>query len=167
MTVAPRILANWITYWLTDPAPPETSKVMLLSASASANTWWAVIAGMPRQAPASKLTLSGSFTAWIAGSTMYSAAVPNGALPLPVPDPDPLAYARLGHAVAHLVDDARAVALRHHARKGDLAHRALARFDVGGVDAGGRELDANLAGPACGVSISPTRKTSRAAPFFS
>ena len=31
-------------------------------------------------------------------------------------------------------------------RIGDLAGRAGARFDVGGIDAGGRELDADLAG---------------------
>src|SRR6185503_12275565 len=67
------------------------------------------------------------------------------ALPLPVPQPDPFADARLRHAVADRVDDAGAVTVRDDARPGDLAGRALARFDVGGVDAGGGELDPHFA----------------------
>ena len=39
MTVAPRALANWMAYWLTDPAPPETSNVVLSSAPASSIAW--------------------------------------------------------------------------------------------------------------------------------
>ncbi len=35
-TVAPAALANWMAYWLTAPAPPEISKVVLLVAPLSA-----------------------------------------------------------------------------------------------------------------------------------
>src|SRR5450830_1084177 len=91
----------------------------------------AVMAGMPRQAPASKLTLSGSLTACAAGSAINSAAVPQ---------------ARFGDAVAELVDHAGAVAVRDQARPGNLAGRTLARFDIGRVDAGVAEFDPHLAG---------------------
>ena len=69
-----------------------------------------------------------------------------GAPPLPIPHPDPLADARFRHAIARLVDDTGAVAVRDEARPGDLAGRALARFDVGGIDAGGGELHPHFAG---------------------
>ena len=106
----------------------------------------AVMAGMPRQAPASKLILSGSLTACARRQRDVFGGGAEGALPLPIPNPDPLAEARFGDAVADLVDDAGAVAVRDEARPGDLAGGALARFDVGRVDAGSRELDADLAG---------------------
>ena len=35
-TVVPSALANWMAYWLTDPAPPAISRVVPLSAAASA-----------------------------------------------------------------------------------------------------------------------------------
>src|SRR6185437_8151690 len=68
-----------------------------------------------------------------------------GAFPLPVPHPHAFADARGRNAVAHGIDDAGAVALRDDAREGDLARQSLARFDVGRIDARGRELDAHLA----------------------
>lgn len=48
-------------------------------------------AGMPRQAPAARSTPAGDGAAWIAGTTMYSAAVPNGRprAPLLVPTTSP------------------------------------------------------------------------------
>src|SRR5262249_14075720 len=45
------------------------------------------------------------------------------------------------------VDLAGAVAVRDDARERDLARSAGAALHVGGIDAGGRELDAHLAGP--------------------
>src|SRR5262249_31563195 len=48
---------------------------------------------------------------------------------------------------ADLVDHARTVAVRDNARERDLARAALARLDVGGIDARGREPHAHLAGP--------------------
>ena len=44
-----------------------------------------------------------------------------GASPLAVPNPDALAHPRRRNAFAHLLDLARAVAVRNDARKGDLA----------------------------------------------
>ena len=79
--------------------------------------WNAVIAGMPRQAPASKLHLVGEAHGLREGRAMYSAAVPNGPLPLAVPDPDALADAGLRHAVANRVNRPRSVAMRYHARE--------------------------------------------------
>ena len=145
-TRAPIALANWMTYWLTDPAPPDNQQGGALAGAGQRDRVKAVIAGMPRQAPDSKLMLCGSLTACAAGSAIYSRGGAEGALPLPVTDPHPLADARGGDAVADLVDDAGAVAVRDDARPGDLAVGALARFDVGRVDTRGRKLDANLAG---------------------
>src|SRR5690242_3046530 len=76
--VAPFHFANWMTYWLTAPAPPETNTIVPLPIPARATACAAVIAGMPRQAPASKLTFSGNGTACAAGNAINSAAVPNG-----------------------------------------------------------------------------------------
>src|SRR5581483_2779008 len=70
-----------------------------------------------------------------------------GPFPLAVPDPHPLADARFRHAVTDLIDDAGTVALRDHAWPGDLARAALPRLHIGGVNAGGGELDAHFAGP--------------------
>ena len=98
------------------------------------------MAGMPRQAPASKLALSGNGTACSAGSTMYSAAVPNGRFhcPFQIQTRSPMRDA--GNAVADRVDLAGAVAVRDHARKRDLADgpRALhvGRIDARGLEAG-------------------------------
>jgi hypothetical protein len=69
-----------------------------------------------------------------------------GALPLRVPDPDALTLSCGGDAVADRIDGAGAVAVRDHARMGDFAGTAFARLHVGGVDAGGLEPDADLAG---------------------
>src|SRR5262249_33266402 len=62
-----------------------------------------------------------------------------------VPNPDALAHARGRNAFAHLVDLARAVAVRNDARKGDLARQAGAALDVGRIDAGDGEAHAHLA----------------------
>src|SRR5262249_60887077 len=76
MILAPFILANWIMYWLTAPAPPETKIVEPFAALERLTACTAVIAGIPRHAPALKSTLSGRGTACSAGRTMNSAAEP-------------------------------------------------------------------------------------------
>ena len=111
-TVAPAALANWMAYWPTAPAPPATSTVVPLPAPASATAWTAVIAGMPRQAPASKLIVVRQLDRLRGRQRDVFGGGAEGALPLPVPDPHPLAERDLGDAVADLVDDAGAVALR-------------------------------------------------------
>src|SRR5262249_62136454 len=68
-----------------------------------------------------------------------------GSRTLAVPAPAPLAHARGRNAFAHLVDLARAVAVRNNAREGDLARQAGAALDVGRVDAGDGEAHAHLA----------------------
>src|SRR5262245_15568110 len=100
---------------------------------------------MPRQAPASMPILTGSRTACSDGSTIDCAAVPKGRRHWPFQTPDPLAHARGRNAFAHLVDLARAVAVRNNAREGDLARQAGAALDVGRVDAGDGEAHAHLA----------------------
>ena len=69
---------------------------------------------------------AGSFTASAAGSTMYSAQVPNARFHCPFQIQTRSPIARRGHAVADRVDLARAVAVRDDARIGDLAGAALA-----------------------------------------
>ena len=50
------------------------------------------------------------------------------------------------NAGADLIDDAGAVAVRDHPRVSNFSGRSQARFDIGRVDAGGREFDAHFAG---------------------
>src|SRR5262247_3824070 len=66
-----------MAYWLTAPAPPATNSVVSVDAFARATACVAVIAGMPRHAPASNPTFPGNATACSDGSTINSAAVPN------------------------------------------------------------------------------------------
>src|ERR1039457_6733959 len=106
----------------------------------------AVMAGMPRQAPASKLTLSGSFTACAAGSAINSAAGPKARFHCPFQTQTRSPRRDLAMPSPTLVDLACAVAVRDQARPGDLAGRTLARFDIGRVDAGVAEFDPHLAG---------------------
>ena len=63
MTVAPPHLASWIAALPTAPAPPVTRMVWPSTGPSAKTARCAVSAGMPRQAPASKSVLSGSFTA--------------------------------------------------------------------------------------------------------
>src|ERR1700746_3839048 len=67
------------------------------------------------------------------------------ALPLRVPNPHPLAYACRRDALAHSIDCASTVAMGNDPRISDLARAPLAALDVGGIDAGRRELDPYLA----------------------
>ena len=90
----------------------------------------AVIAGMPRQAPASKLIGVRQLHRLRGGQHDVFGRGAERALPLPVPDPHPLADTRVGDALAHRVDLARAVAVRDDARKRDLARRAGAVLHV-------------------------------------
>ena len=82
-----------------------------------------------------------------------------------VPHPDSLTNARRVHAAAHLIDHARAIAMGDDQREGQclVAHTG-AGFHIGRIDAGTRELDANLAAAADGVSISVKDRTSLAGP---
>src|SRR5258708_30905937 len=76
-TRAPKNFASWIAKWPTAPAPPAT-RIVLPSMGPSANRHrCAVIAGTPRLAPSSAETPSGSGTAWLAGTTVPSPAVPH------------------------------------------------------------------------------------------
>src|SRR5262245_5085514 len=70
--------------------------------------------------------------------------------PLAVPDPDALAQPRRRRAVADAINLSCAVAVRDHPRERDLARRAGAALDVGGIDAGGEEAHPHLAAPRLG-----------------
>src|SRR5436853_3591387 len=76
MTRAPFRFASCTAYWPTDPAAPGTSTVRFLTSPHHAIAWYAVINGIPIDAPCSNDTESGNTTTWDAGSTMYSAAGP-------------------------------------------------------------------------------------------
>src|SRR5215208_2714853 len=83
-TSAPPHLANETAKPPTAPAPPDTSTVLPEKLPSAKTQRWAVRAGMPRHAPASKPTPSGRGTACSLGRATYWAAVPQG-LPLCVP----------------------------------------------------------------------------------
>ena len=100
------------------------------------------MAGMPRQAPASKLTLVGNATACLAGNTMNSAAVPKG-LPLAIPNPYALADPRCGNIRAHRIYFTSAVAVRDHAWKRQLT--VAAAFYVGRIDTRSAQAHTDLA----------------------
>ena len=90
-----------------------------------------------------------------------------GTLPLAVPDPDALADPARRDTAADCIDDPRGIAVRNDPRKCDFARAPLARLHVGRIDPGCRDPDPDLARAGEGVSTSPTRSTSRAAPFAS
>src|SRR4051812_46442996 len=84
-TVAPDQRANWTAALPTAPAPPCTRTVSPVIApgprcegprSRTVRARCAVRAGIPIEAPTSKLTPSGKGTTRLIGCTTYSAAVP-------------------------------------------------------------------------------------------
>jgi hypothetical protein len=77
---------------------------------------------------------------------MFSSRTEGAAVALAVEQPDAVANLEPRHAVADLVDKASAVAVRNDAR---IVHRAIgaaAPADIGRVDAGGFQANANFAG---------------------
>jgi hypothetical protein len=64
---------------------------------------------------------------------------------LAVPDPNALADTTFADAGADLVNDASPVAMRNQPWVSNFPGRSLARFDIGGIDAGGCQLDADFA----------------------
>ena len=76
---------------------------------------------------------------------IFGRGAEGAAVALAVEEPDPLTDLKPRHAVADLIDDAGAVAVGDHAR---IFHRAIAAgaaADIGGIDAGGLEPDADFA----------------------
>src|SRR5450756_1926616 len=69
------------------------------------------------------------------------------AVALAVKEPDPLTDAKPGDAVTNLVDNPRAVTVGYDARIFNRAVAAGAAADIGGINAGGFQPDANLASP--------------------
>ncbi|MGY4448250.1 hypothetical protein ACVWZR_002910 [Bradyrhizobium sp. i1.3.1] len=67
------------------------------------------------------------------------------AVALAVEQPDPVADPEARYAVADLVDETRAVAVRNDARKFHRAIAAAAPADIGRIDAGGLQANANFA----------------------
>ena len=67
--------------------------------------------------------------------------------------PGPFADARGRHTFADAIDLARAVALRDHARKRDLAAEAGAAFDVGKIDPGGPSRTRTSPRPVRGLHV--------------
>ena len=144
MTVAPRALANWMTYWLTEPAPPETNRVLALCATASST---ALIGRHRRYAEAGarlETHVAGQRHGLGGGQHDEFRGGAERALQLAVPQPHPLADARGRHAGADRLDLAGAIAVRDHAREKQLAQPAA--FHVGRVDAGSAHTHAHLAG---------------------
>ena len=84
ITLAPPHLANETAKPPTVPAPPDTNTTLPETLPSAKTQRWAVRAGMPRAAPASKPIPSGTGTACAWGRAVYWAAVPKG-LPLCVP----------------------------------------------------------------------------------
>src|ERR1017187_5536662 len=74
-----------------------------------------------------------------------SASAECAAVALSVIEPDPLADAKPRDAVADLVDNAGAVAVGDHAGEFQCAIAAGAAADIGGIDAGGLQPDADFA----------------------
>src|SRR5262249_2568470 len=77
MTCAPPHVAHWIAYNPTAPAPPVTSRVWPVTAPSAKTQRCAVIAGTPKQAPASMSVPGGKGPAGPAGTTNLSAAGPH------------------------------------------------------------------------------------------
>ena len=122
---------------------------------------------MPRQAPASKLIASGSFTAWFSGSTMYSAAVPNGRFhcPFQVHTRSPMRDSATPSPTASI---SPAPSLCGITRGNAILRAVPARvFTSDGLTPEVLSLMRTSPGPGCGVSTSPTCRTSLAVPFFS
>ena len=76
---------------------------------------------------------------------IFGRGAEGAAVALAVEEPDPLTDLEPRDAAADLVDDAGAVAVGDHARKFHRAIAAGAAADIGGIDAGGLEPDADFA----------------------
>src|SRR5215471_4209504 len=113
-----------MTYWLTAPAPPDTSNVVSADALARITAWIAVIAGIPRQAPASKATPAGRDTALRGRQGDELSGGAKCTFPLTVPNPYAFADAGLGHARADFIDHPGAIAMRDDARERYFSRRA-------------------------------------------
>ena len=164
MTVAPPQRASCAAI---EPTPPRTpcTRTGLPSTGPSANTArWAVIPGMPRLAPSSSLTWSGSGTARSAGYDGVLGGGPEGPVGLGAVDPHPLSDAALVDALADGVDDAGRVAVRDHPRVGHRgAEPAAPLLGVAGVDTGEAHPNADLARAGVGVRAARRRWSTSAA----
>ena len=125
------------------------------------------MAGMPRQAPASKLTPSGSLTACASGSAINSAAVPNGRFHCPFHSqtrspmrdfatPSPTASMTPAPSLCGMT---RGQAILRVAPWRDLTSEGLTPEAA--------SLTRTSPAPGCGVATSQTFNTSRADPFRS
>ena len=76
---------------------------------------------------------------------IFSRGAEGAAVALAVEQPDPLADLQARDAVADLVDDPGAVAVRNHARIFHRAIAAAAAADIGGIDAGRLQPHADFA----------------------
>ena len=127
----------------------------------------AVMAGMPRQAPASKLTLSGSLTAWAAGKAINSAAVPKARFhcPFQTQTRSPRRDLAMPSPTWSMTPAPSLCGIR----RGQAIFRVEPWRDLtsDGLMPDVASLTRTSPGPACGVSTSPTRSTSRAEPFCS
>jgi len=76
---------------------------------------------------------------------VFGRGAEGAAVALAVEQPDPLTNAKPGNAVAELIDDPGAVAVRYHTREFHRAIAAGAAADIGRVDAGGLQPDPDFA----------------------
>src|SRR5262249_35150620 len=103
----------------------------------------AVIAVIPRQAPASKLMLPGNGVACTAGKTIYSAAVPKARFhcPFQTQTRSPMRDFDTPSPTSSITP---APSLCGITREGYFASETLARLDVRRIDARGGEFDAHF-----------------------
>ncbi len=125
------------------------------------------MAGMPRQAPASKLTLSGSVTACAAGSAMYSAAVPKARFhcPFHTQTRSPMRVLATPSPTWSITPAPSLCGMTRGQAILRVAPRRALTSD--GLTPDVASLTRTSPGAACGVSTSPTRSTSRAPPLRS
>ena len=103
--------------------------------------------GMPRQAPCSNGTISGSGTARSNGTTVYSAAVPNRTVGLSPVAPHAPSDPFPRHPFAHDIHRPRAIAVGNDARIGHPdSKRILALFHVARIYAGSGNANPNFTG---------------------
>src|SRR2546430_14450707 len=105
MTVAPPQRASRAAIEPTAPSAPWTRTVLPATEPSPKGARCAVIPGIPRHAPISSLTSSGSGTACSPGTRVSSAAVPNGRYDC-APYTHTLSDAAPVHALPDGVDDA-------------------------------------------------------------
>src|ERR1700676_2935792 len=75
---------------------------------------------------------------------MFRRGAEGATIALAVKEPDPLTDMEACDARADLIDDAGAIAVGNHTGKFHRAIAAGATADIGGIDAGGLQPDANL-----------------------